>query len=91
MARLALLQILGAVLNQAYFQCPSCSDKHPVFGSPAKFEEAARDYKLDVLGQIPVSERLALSADAGSPLALDDAPESAPFLDLARSVWNKIA
>lgn len=84
-------QILGAVLNQAYFTCPSCSSQHPVFGSPDKFEQAARDYKLATLAQIPVSEKLAASADVGSPLALDrQARESEPFLELARRVWSQV-
>lgn len=89
-AESVVVKILGAVLNQAYFTCPSCDSRHPVFGSPAKFEKAAKDYSLETLAQIPVSERLAVSADEGSPLALSNVPESGPFLDLARRVWAKI-
>jgi ATP-binding protein involved in chromosome partitioning len=43
-------QIIGLLLNMSHFTCSACTTPHELFGSSAKFEGAARDLSLDVLG-----------------------------------------
>ena len=57
--------VLGVVENMSYATCPDCGKKIKVFGK-SKLEEVARQYRLDVLGRLPIDPALAEACDAGA-------------------------
>ena len=64
MASVMKVPILGVVENMSYFECPDCGKHHKIFGE-SHLEEIARDYRLDILGRIPIQPGLAAKCDAG--------------------------
>ena len=64
MASAMNVPILGLVENMSYFQCPDCGRKHEIFGR-SHLQEIAEQYKLNVLGRIPMDPVLAAECDAG--------------------------
>ena len=88
-ARMAVLtkhRIIGVVENMSYFVCPSCGEKHFVFGHGGAYE-IARAAGTTLLGRIPLDESTRSAGDAGSPPALD--PQSsagAVFRDIAEAI-----
>ncbi len=88
-AKMALLtkhRIIGVVENMSYFVCPSCGEKHFIFGHGGAFE-IARAANTTLLGRIPLDETTRSAGDAGSPPALDPtSPAGAVFHDIARAV-----
>jgi hypothetical protein len=69
-------RVLGVVENMSWFVCPSCKCETkifpPVTGGAKKMCE---DWKLDLLGQIPIDVQLLLSTEKGSSIC-EDAPDS---------------
>ncbi|KZT54239.1 P-loop containing nucleoside triphosphate hydrolase protein [Calocera cornea HHB12733] len=57
--------ILGMVLNYAYFTCPSCEEKHNIFGSSSAFYKSASDLQVPVLGELPIIPGVSQGADKG--------------------------
>jgi ATP-binding protein involved in chromosome partitioning len=86
MAVLTKHRIIGVVENMSYFVCPSCGDKHFIFGHGGAFE-IARAAGSTLLGRIPLTEATRSAGDAGVPPALDPAsPVGAVFADIARQI-----
>lgn len=56
--------VLGVVENMSYVECPDCGQKIEVFGK-SKLDDVARDYRLDILGRIPINPAFAAACDAG--------------------------
>ena len=63
-------QIVGLMLNQSHFICPSCSSSHELFGSPASFRATAARFGVDVLGELPLVPGVSRASDAGIAYAL---------------------
>ena len=86
MAVLTKHRIIGVVENMSYFVCPSCGEKHFIFGRGGAFE-IARAAGTTLLGRIPLAESTRSAGDAGVPPALDpDSPAGAVFADIARQI-----
>lgn len=64
MAEAMQVPILGLVENMSYFECPDCGKRHAIYGQ-SHIEEIASQYKLDILGRIPIMPALAAECDAG--------------------------
>ena len=64
MAEAMKVPILGLVENMSYFECPDCGKRHEIYGH-SHIEEIASQYKLDILGRIPIMPALAAECDAG--------------------------
>ncbi|EMD32470.1 hypothetical protein CERSUDRAFT_99547 [Gelatoporia subvermispora B] len=77
--------ILGLLLNQAYFVCPSCTEPHHLFGSPDSFRSTAGRLGVDVLGELPLVPAVSQSSDRGIPYALAGRSTSD-----ANDGWNKL-
>ena len=71
MASAMNVPILGLVENMSYFQCPDCGKKHEIFGK-SHLQEIADQYKLEILGRIPMDPRLAAECDAGQVETLEN-------------------
>ncbi len=64
MAEMMHIPVLGIVENMSYFECPSCHEKHYIFGcSHAK--ELAVEFGIDTTEQIPIVPELAALCDNG--------------------------
>jgi ATP-binding protein involved in chromosome partitioning len=81
------MKVTGVIENMSYFICPSCEERHHIFGSGGG-ETLARELGTTLLGQIPIDLRLREGADAGKPLVVSDpdAPASQALLDIAAAV-----
>lgn len=64
MAKKMDIPILGIVENMSYVRCPDCNKKIFVFGK-SHVDEAAKEYDLKVLGQLPLDSELTSLSDKG--------------------------
>ncbi len=56
--------LLGIVENYAYYLCPNCEKKHPVYGE-SRISELSCRYGADRLSQLPLHPKLSAAADKG--------------------------
>ena len=70
MARLMNIPIVGIVQNYSYFECPDCGKKHYIFGK-GKVEKVAKEYGIENISSLPISQDLAEASDAGAMETLD--------------------
>ena len=64
MAEMMKIPILGMVENMSYFECPSCHEKHSIFGE-SNIDEFAKEQKIDMVSRIPIDNKLASACDKG--------------------------
>ena len=67
--------IFGIIENMSTHICTSCGHEEAIFGSHGA-HKMAKDYKLDVLGEIPLEMAIRELADSGTPTVVAQ-PESA--------------
>ncbi len=65
MAGLMDIPVLGIIENMAYFECPSCKEKHYIFGN-SNIDKIAAKYDIKHTAQIPVDPDLSAMSDQGS-------------------------
>ena len=70
MAEMMNIPILGIAENMSYFECPSCKEKHEVFGK-SHVEELAARYGIDTAVRIPIDPKLAAACDGGAIEAVE--------------------
>ena len=83
------IPVYGLVENMAYFTPSDMPEKkYYIFGKETG-KQFAEQLGVPFLGQIPITEKIAESGDAGTPLALDaDSPISKAFDQIAQSIIN---
>lgn len=81
--------ILGLVENMAYLKLPDGSLMHP-FGQGGGFETALR-YKVPLMAQLPLDERVRLGGDMGTPVALSEEDCGQHFTDIATMVHERLS
>ena len=64
MAAMMNIPVVGLVENMAYFKCPSCGERHELFG-PSRAGETCLLYGIDMLGQLPIDPKMAEACDKG--------------------------
>ena len=64
MADMMKIPVLGVVENMSYVVCPDCGKKIYVFGE-GKANEVAADFGYEVLGDVPMDQKLASLCDNG--------------------------
>jgi ATP-binding protein involved in chromosome partitioning len=81
------LKVTGVIENMSYFVCPSCDERHEIFGSGGG-DELARDLGTKLLGRVPLDVRLREGGDSGKPLVISDpdAPASEELLAIAAAL-----
>ncbi|MBL8378319.1 MAG: iron-sulfur cluster carrier protein ApbC [Burkholderiales bacterium] len=86
------IPILGIVENMSTHVCSNCGHVEPIFGSGGG-ERMARDYSVELLGQLPLALDIRLQADSGRPTVVSDPDGSiaAIYKGVARRVAIKIA
>ena len=58
-------KVIGIVENMAYFQCPTCHDKHFIFGKN-NVDKLAAKYNIGMSAQIPIDPNLATACNNGN-------------------------
>ena len=64
MAELMHVPVLGVVENMAYFECPDCHKRHPIFGE-SHIGDIARAHGIETVARMPINPKLAAAADKG--------------------------
>jgi ATP-binding protein involved in chromosome partitioning len=82
------IPILGLVENMSLHICPNCGHESHIFGAGGA-NRMANDYKVDVLGQIPLDIRIREQADSGNPTVIAE-PQSR-IAEIFRSVARRVA
>jgi len=60
------IPIIGLVLNQSYFLCPTCNTPHHLFGS----SDSSKALGIKLLGDLPLLPGVSAGSDVGLPYAL---------------------
>lgn len=64
MADMMKVPVLGLVENMAYFECPTCHERHAIFGQSHIAQLASR-FQIHTVAQIPMDPELASLCDQG--------------------------
>ncbi len=64
MAEMMNIPIIGLVENMSYVKCPDCGRELNVFGK-SKAEEVCKEYGIELLGRMPIDEKLSSLVDHG--------------------------
>lgn len=82
--------VLGVVENMAYFHCPNCNHRSPIFGENGG-ESFSKMRGVDLLARIPLAAEVRLTSDNGTPLSADERSSFyAIYRELARSVEDRV-
>lgn len=84
--------IIGMILNMAYYICSKCGEKNYVFPK-VNIEDYLDGKKVDILGEIPIDPKIALSSDKGVPIVIDDAQSevSKTFMEISSKVASYLS
>lgn len=84
--------VLGVVENMSYFVCDQCDKKHHIFASGAG-QQLADQFKVPVLGEIPLIPDVVAAGDSGMPITLSqpDSLASQAYRHLAGQVAAQIS
>lgn len=74
MFRRVEVPILGLIENMSFFVCPKCSHPSEIFGTGGG-DRMAAEYKVELLGKLPLDARIREQADGGKPTVAAD-PDS---------------
>ncbi|EEQ40260.1 putative iron-sulfur protein [Clavispora lusitaniae] len=85
------IPLLGLVQNMSHFVCPNCHHESHIFGSDGARKEAEK-HGLDVLGSVPLNEKICLQSDAGVPVVISDRDTdlAKPYMDIAQRIVEKL-
>lgn len=64
MAEMMHIPVIGIVENMAYYECPTCHDKHYILGK-SDIAGLAKTYHIGTTAQIPINPSLAEACDKG--------------------------
>ena len=86
------VEILGIVENMSNFTCPHCQHEIDIF-SKGGGERTARQFGLQLLGEIELNAEIRKGGDSGHPVALagEDSAGAKAFYDFAKKVKEKAA
>lgn len=86
-----LIPIAGIVENMSGFVCPTCDTKSDIFGT-GTCDELAKEYKTQILANIPIEPSIRIGGDEGKPI-VHFAPESVSgqlYIQAAKKLWESI-
>jgi ATP-binding protein involved in chromosome partitioning len=90
MFRKVNIPLLGVVENMSTFVCPSCGDRHAIFGSGGARRKAA-ELGVPFLGEAPINVDLRKRGDDGQMAgAYDDPAIAGPLNEITRGVVRQI-
>ena len=84
--------LLGIVENMSYFICDGCDKKHTIFKEGGG-QTLADNFKIPLLGQIPIIPGVVEGGDSGVPIVMGDAesPASQAYKNLAGQVAAQLS
>lgn len=85
------VEVLGMVQNMSVFRCPGCGLRTHIFGAEG-VSRRCREHGIELLGDIPLDERICEDADRGKPTMVAE-PESArarAYASIAERIAGKI-
>ncbi len=84
--------VLGIVENMSTHICGNCGHVEPIFGEGGGAQMAA-DYKVPLLGQLPLAMAIREQADSGRPtvIAAPDSEAAAAYRHIARSAAGRLS
>jgi ATP-binding protein involved in chromosome partitioning len=84
--------VIGVIENMSYFICPSCSEKHELFGRGGG-ERIAKAFGVPFLGQIPLQMNVRLGGDEGQPVVIadPDSPAAKALTGVAGEVARQVS
>ena len=90
MAKRSFIPLLGVIENMSYFENNE-GKKYNIFGDGGG-ENLAKQFGLDVLAKIPISEDTNSDADSGAPLLLQqkDSPTKLALQKLVKTISEKL-
>jgi ATP-binding protein involved in chromosome partitioning len=92
MFRKVSVPVLGVIENMSTHVCSNCGFEEPIFGSGGG-ERMARDYGIELLGQLPLDLQIREQTDSGRPtvVAAPDSPAGQAYLQTARRMAARLA
>jgi ATP-binding protein involved in chromosome partitioning len=86
------IPILGVVENMSFHICPQCGHESHIFGKGGA-DRMSKEYKTELLGQLPLDESIQRQADSGRPTVVSDPDGKIAeiYKRIARRVAVKIA
>jgi ATP-binding protein involved in chromosome partitioning len=92
MFRKVEVPVLGLVENMSTHVCSQCGHEEPIFGAGGG-ARMAEEYRVPLLGSLPLDIRIREQADGGRPtVAADpDGPLAARYLEIARRAAARLA
>lgn len=87
------IPILGVIETMSYFLCDGCSKKHKIFPGDGG-ASLAREFDLNLLGQIPMEPGLAAAGDKGQPLVFgsnSDEPAAMAYRAAAKEMARQVS
>ena len=82
--------IFGLVENMAWFTPAEHPDeKYYIFGQGGGLRMAEK-YQIPLLGQIPIVQSIREGGDNGEPAALSSRPDGLAFVELARTLAERL-
>ncbi|KAI1182891.1 P-loop containing nucleoside triphosphate hydrolase protein [Nemania serpens] len=84
--------LLGLVQNMSLFCCPHCHQDTAVFGSNERVKALCHDYAIDLLGDIPLHQKVGDDGQRGKPTVVSEpgSDRARTFIDIAQQVGVKI-
>ncbi len=84
--------LLGIVENMSYFVCDGCDKKHHIFRQGGG-QTLADNFKIPLLGEVPIIPAIAEAGDSGIPVVMSDpeSPASLAYKDLAGKVAAQLS
>lgn len=81
---------LGIIENMSYYQKDDGTKDH-IFGQGGG-QKMSDEYKVDLLGEIPINTSIREYGDSGKPIVIADPtlPEAESFIDIARKFVNEV-
>ncbi|MFO7894741.1 MAG: Mrp/NBP35 family ATP-binding protein [Longimicrobiales bacterium] len=83
--------VLGIIENMSGFICPSCGDRHDIFGTGGG-RQLAEAMELPFLGEVPLDTAVRAAGDEGQPTALSapDSPAGKAFNEIAGTILAEV-
>lgn len=79
--------LLGVVENMSYFICPSCNEKHHIFGEGGA-KKISEKYNIPFVGEIPLNAGIMEGSDLGKPIMITNpnSPSAEAFRKAAKNI-----
>ncbi|TQR32399.1 sodium:proton antiporter [Campylobacter sp. MIT 99-7217] len=85
------IPVAGVIENMSGFLCPDNGKEYEIFGKGGAVE-LAKDYKCEVLAQIPIEMSIREGSDSGKPVSfyLPESVSARRYQEAAEKIWNFI-